>query len=94
MPDTDLALRPCQRCGELRDRCDCPHYLGSPHGTCRRCGALEGHHLLDFAHASERLICPPSEYEDPRVDPCDYCPHDNAEHAEDGCRLCGCAVPQ
>lgn len=28
------------------------------------------------------------------VDPCDYCSHDNTEHAEDGCRLCPCAVPQ
>lgn len=31
---------------------------------------------------------------EPDADPCDYCPHDNTEHAEDGCRLCPCAVPQ
>lgn len=27
-------------------------------------------------------------------DPCNYCPHDNADHRGDGCLYCGCAVPQ
>ena len=33
-------------------------------------------------------------YPDEDVDPCNYCPHDNADHRGDGCLHCGCAVPQ
>lgn len=31
---------------------------------------------------------------DEDVDPCNYCPHDNTDHAGDGCRWCPCDVPQ
>jgi hypothetical protein len=27
-------------------------------------------------------------------DPCNHCPHDNADHAGDGCLRCPCDVPQ
>lgn len=52
-------MNPCQRCGELADRCECPTFVGTEHMECHRCGSLQGQHLIDFAHRdSDRLVCP------------------------------------
>jgi hypothetical protein len=51
--------RPCQRCRELADRCDCPRFIGDRNMECQRCRALEGQHLLDFTREDpDSLICP------------------------------------
>lgn len=51
-------VRPCQRCDELPDRCDCPTFTGPTNFECRRCGALQGQHLIDYTPMSDRFICP------------------------------------
>jgi hypothetical protein len=58
MPDElPGGIRMCQRCGQDIKGCDCPRFKGRKNMECRRCGALQGQHLLGFD--IKDLVCPP-----------------------------------
>ena len=50
-------IRMCQRCGQDIKGCSCPRFKGRKNMECRRCGALQGQHLLGFD--IKDLVCPP-----------------------------------
>jgi hypothetical protein len=93
--------RACEQelCGNWTGDAGCPCALFGIPPALTTAAAGEGTdvplRLSALSHVSDLTDEEAEDWDnDPEVDPCDYCDHDNTRHAGDGCRDCPCAVPQ